>query len=57
LALTDRQIEIFYFISLVAYSGVYDILVLSTSFQKSNIGWPQQPPTERVSAIGEKLDF
>ena len=23
------------------------------NFQKSNIGWPQQPPTERVSAISE----
>ena len=25
-----------------------DILVSSTSFWKSNIGWPQQPPIERV---------
>ena len=29
-------------------SGVVDIWVSSTSFQKSNIGWPQQPPTEIV---------
>ena len=28
-----------------------------TSFQKNYIGWPQQPPTERVSDISEKLDF
>ena len=25
-----------------------DIWVSSTCFQKSNIGWPQQPPTEKV---------
>ena len=29
-------------------SGGLEILVLSTHFQKSNIDWPQQPPTERV---------
>jgi hypothetical protein len=25
-----------------------EIWISSTSFQKSNIGWPQQPPTEKV---------
>ena len=29
-------------------SGGYDFCVSSTSFQKSNIGWPQQPPTEKL---------
>ena len=38
-------------------SGGYDFCVSSTSFQKNNIGWPQQPPPERVSNISEKLDF
>ena len=33
--------------TLVASRGL-DICVSSTSFQKSNIGWPQQPLTERV---------
>jgi hypothetical protein len=28
-----------------------------TSFQKNGIGWPQQPLTEKVSDISEKLDF
>ena len=29
-----------------------------TSFQKKNdIGWPQQPLTEKVSDISKKLDF
>ena len=55
--MTDRQFDIFNFNSLVACSKGNDIWVLSTSFQKSNIGWPQQPPAERVSDISEKLDF
>ena len=38
-------------------SGGADICVSSTSFQKNDIGWPQQPPTERVSDISEKWDF
>ena len=32
----------------------FEIRVLSTSFQKIDIGWP---PTERVSDISEKCDF
>ena len=38
-------------------SGGADVCVSSTSFQKNDIGWPQQPPTERVSDISEKFDF
>ena len=29
-------------------SGVVDIWLSSTSFQKRNINWPQQPPTKKV---------
>ena len=29
-------------------SGGLEIWVSSTSFQKNDIGWPQQPPTEKV---------
>ena len=57
LALTDEKIEIFNFISYVAYSGGYDIWFLSTSFQKSNIGWPQQPPTKRMSDTSKNWIF
>jgi hypothetical protein len=32
----------------VAYSGGYDVWFLSNSIKKSNIVWPQQPPTEKV---------
>ena len=41
---------------LVASEGLH-FCVSSTSFQKIDIGWPQQPPTERVSDISKKLDF
>ena len=48
-----------YFIELwcLVASGGLDIWDSSTSFQKSNIDWPQQPPTESVSDISKKLDF
>ena len=57
MALRGRRIENFDNISLTACSQGLLICVSSTSFQKSSIGWPQQPPTERVSDISEKLNF
>ena len=33
------------------------LLGATAFFQKNNVGWPQQPPTERVSDISEKLNF
>ena len=57
MALRGRKNENFDNISLAAWSRVLLIYVSSTSFQKSSIDWPQQPPTERVSNISEKLDF
>ena len=56
-ALRGRSINNFIELWCLAGSGGLDIWVSSTNFQKSNIGWPQQPPTERVSNISEKLDF
>ena len=38
-------------------SGGLGICVSSTSFQKNYIGWPQQPPTERVSDISKNWIF
>ena len=57
MALRGRNIDNFDDISLAAWSRGLPICVSSTSFQKSSIGWPQQPLTERVSDISEKLDF
>ena len=41
----------------IIFSQGLPICVLSTSFQKSRIGWPQQLPTGSVSDISENLDF
>ena len=56
-ALRGRRIHNFIELWCLVGSGGLDIWVSSISFQKSNIGWPQQPPTESVSNISEKLDF
>ena len=57
LALRDRRTNIVFDLWCLVASGGADICVSSTSFQKNDIGWPQQPPTERVSDISEKFDF
>ena len=57
MALRGRKVENFDDIFLAAWSRGLPICVSSTSFQKNSIGWPQQPPTERISDISEKLDF
>ena len=57
MALRGRKIENFDKISLAAWSQGLLICVSSISFQKNSFGWPQQPPTERLSDISEKLDF
>ena len=59
MALRGREIENFDGISLAAWSQGLSICVLSPTFQKSRIGWPEQSPTERVSESdnSEKLDF
>ena len=46
--LTDRNMQVRFCLKLCVYSWGLEIWVSSTSFQKSNIGWPQQPPTEKV---------
>ena len=56
-ALRGRRINNFIDLWCLVASGGIKFCVSSTSFQKNDIGWPQQPPTERVSDISEKLDF
>ena len=48
MALRGRRIQNFLELWWLVASRVVGIWVSSTSFQKSNIGWPQQPPTEIV---------
>ena len=47
-ALRGKRINHFIELWFIVCSGGLEIWVLSTSFQKSDIGWPQQPPTEKV---------
>ena len=48
MALRGRRINNLIRLWCLGASGGLHICVLSTSFQKSNIGWTQQPLTERV---------
>ena len=48
MALMGRRINIFVELWCLVASGGLDIWVSWTSFQKSNISWPQQPPTGKV---------
>jgi hypothetical protein len=57
MALKGRRINSFIELWCLVGSRGLDICVSSTSFQKIDIGWPQQPLTERVSDISERLDF
>ena len=57
MALRGGRIENFDELWCLVASGGLEFCVSSTSFQKSNMGWPQQPLTERVSDISRKLDF
>ena len=48
MAITGRRIINLIELWSIAGSGGLEICVSSTSFQKNDIGWPQQPPTEKV---------
>ena len=48
MALRGSRIKNFDDLWYLGASGVLEFCVSSTSFQKSNIGWPQQPPTEKL---------
>ena len=48
MALRGSRIKNFDDLWCLRASGGLEFCVSSTSFQKSNIGWPQQPPTENL---------
>ena len=48
MALRDSKIENFDELWCLGASGGLEFYVSSTSFQKSNIDWPHQPPTEKL---------
>ena len=57
LAQTDKDMDVIFGLKMVLECWDRKFLGTTTIFQKNNIGWPQQPPTERVSDISKKLDF
>ena len=48
MALRGSKIENFDELWCLGALGGFDLCVSPTSFQKSNIGWPQNPPTEKL---------
>ena len=48
MALRGRRIKKFFELWWMVGLGGFTIWVLSSSFQKNSIGWPHQPPTEKV---------
>ena len=48
LALRERNIQVRLYLKVVLKFRHVDILIIRTNFQKINLGWPQQPPTEKV---------
>ena len=48
MALRGSRVKNFDELWCLGASGGLDFCVSSISFQKSNIGWPQQPPTEKL---------
>ena len=57
MALRGSRIENFDESGSLVDSGGLEFCVSLTSFKKSNIGWPQQPLSERASDISLKKDF
>ena len=48
LALRERNIQVRLCLKVVLKFWDVDILIIRTIFKKSNLGWPQQPPTKKV---------
>ena len=51
MAQRGRRVNDFVELWCLVASKDLDICVSSTSFQKSNIGWPQKPPTENSTSV------
>ena len=57
LPLRERNIQVRLYLKVVLKSWDVDILIIRTNFQKSNIGWPQQPPTEKVQKLKKYISW
>ena len=50
-ALTERNIQVRLYLKVILKFLDVDISIFRTNSQKGNIGWPQQPPTEKVQKL------
>ena len=57
LAQTERNMQIKFDLKLSGYSLGVDIWLLSFKFNSGLMGWPPQPPRERVLKINKIVDF
>ena len=57
LALRERNIQVRLQLKVVLKSWDVEILIIRTNFQKSNIGWPQQPQTEKVQKLKNNISW
>jgi hypothetical protein len=56
-ALRERNIQLRLHFKIVLKSWDVDILIIRTNFYKSNIGWPQQPPAEKVQKLKNDISW
>ena len=57
LTLADRNIQVIFCLKVVLKSWDWIFLGTTTSFQKTNIDWPHQPPTETLSILVKNWVF
>ena len=57
LALRERNIQVRLYLKVVLKCWDVDILIIRTNFQKCNLGWPQQPPTEKVHELKNDISW
>ena len=57
LALTERNMQVKFDLKLTVYSLGLDIWLLPFEFNFGLIGWPPQPPRERVPKINKTVGF
>ena len=57
LALRERNIQVRLYLKVVLKSWDVDILIIRTNLKKSNLGWPQHPPTEKVHKLKNDISW
>ena len=56
-ALRERNIQVRIYLKVVLKFWDVGSLIIRINFQKSNLGWPQQPPTENVQKLKNDISW